>query len=212
MAGPIRKDLTDLQFGRLKVLEFDHRDSHGAAHWRCVCDCGNEVVVRGSSLTSGATTSCGCYVRENNKRLNTKHGGYGTSLYHVWVNIKQRCNNPNDTRYKNYGKRGIFICNEWDDFEIFRNWALDNGYKEGLTIDRINVNDGYYPENCRWTDWITQENNKRNNSYITWGEETHTIAEWARIFGVNYNSLVQRIRRDHNMRDFEEYFRKETHE
>lgn len=204
------EDLSGRRFGRLTALSYVYRSDIGHVYWRCRCDCGNEVTIRANSLLRGDTTSCGCYLREHNRELNTKHGMYGTSLYHVWTSMKQRCNNSKDHNYNNYGGRGIFVCNEWSEFENFRDWALSNGYEEGLTIDRINVDDGYYPENCRWVDWITQENNKRTNSYITWGGETHTIAEWARIFGVNYNSLVQRIRRDNNMRDFEEYFREEA--
>lgn len=119
--------------------------------------------------------------------------------------MRQRCNNPSHNSYVRYGNRGIFVCDEWLSFENFRDWALNNGYEEDLSIDRIDVNDGYYPENCRWADSITQQNNRRNNHYVTWGGESHTIAEWARIFGITYNALYYKVLHD-NMSDFEEYF------
>lgn len=199
------EDLSGRRFGSLTALSYAYRSDVGHIYWNCRCDCGNEVTVRANSLLRGDTTSCGCYVRSHNRELNTKHGMYGTPLNSVWNSMKQRCNNPNHQAYKNYGARGIFICDEWNDFENFRDWALSNGYEEGLTIDRINNDDGYYPENCRWVDMITQANNRRTNTYITWNDETHTIAEWARLFGITYSALIQRIHRG-NMKIFEEYF------
>lgn len=205
---PKREDLTGERFGRLTVLEYDHNNPYRAPYWRCLCDCGNEIMVRGSELKSGNVKSCGCYHRDVMGEIHTTHGMSSTSLYRVWRHIKERCNNPNSQEYRNYGGRGIFICDEWYDFENFRDWALSNGYNPKLSIDRIDNNDGYYPENCRWADAITQGNNRRVNRYITCGDESHTIAEWARIFGISYDTLWTRIKRG-NMRDFEEYFQED---
>lgn len=206
--GPKRKDLTGMRFGRLVVLSYDHSDRYSNRYWRCICDCGNETISVGNGLLAGTTASCGCRNREIVKEVNTTHGMWGTRLYKLWSGMIQRCTNPNGDHYDNYGGRGIFVCNEWNDFENFKNWALDNGYKEGLTIDRINNDDGYYPENCRWVDQITQQNNRRNNRYITWNAKTHTIAEWARLFGLSYNALWYRVR-NNDMRDFEDYFKED---
>lgn len=196
-----RKDLTGQRFGRLVVLSYDHDDRYYNTYWRCLCDCGNEVIVRLNHLTSGITNSCGCYKRE----ISTTHGMTNSSLYNRWCKMRDRCNNPNIKEYENYGARGIFVCDEWNSFENFRDWALDNGYEDSLTIDRINNDDGYYPENCRWADKITQCNNRRSNHNITWGGETHTLKQWARLFGIKYATLWARVQRG-NMQDFEEYF------
>lgn len=119
--------------------------------------------------------------------------------------MKQRCTNERSDTYHSYGGRGIHVCDEWLDFENFRDWAFDSGYEPGLTIDRINNNDGYYPGNCRWADRRTQANNRRTNRFVTYGGDTHTIAEWARLFEISYQKLLGRVNRG-DMRDFEEYF------
>lgn len=122
--------------------------------------------------------------------------GYSQSrLYRLWVGIKTRCYNPNDKRYKNYGGRGIVMCDEWkDDFLAFAYWAIGNGYEEHLTIDRINVDKGYSPSNCRWSTWEVQENNRTNNRLLEYNGEIHTLAEWGRITGIKRHTIEQRIR------------------
>ena len=189
------------RFGRLTVLDFDHQDVRGKTYWLCRCDCGNNTIVKRGHLTNGAIVSCGCYQRE--RRI--KHGFYGTPLYSSWDHMIQRCNNKNNDDYYRYGGRGITVCDEWSDFVIFRDWALNNGYEPGLSIDRINNNDGYYPDNCRWVDQQTQSNNTRRNHYVTWCGNTHTISEWARLFNIPYSVLYNRVYRG-NMQDFEEYY------
>lgn len=122
--------------------------------------------------------------------------GYSlTRLYRLWVGMKTRCCNPNDKKYKNYGGRGIVMCDEWkDDFPAFAYWAIGNGYEEHLTIDRINVNEGYSPSNCRWSTWETQQNNRTNNHLLEYNGEIHTLAEWAKITGIRRHTIDQRIR------------------
>ena len=119
--------------------------------------------------------------------------------------MKQRCGNTHFKQYHRYGGRGVFLCDEWQEFENFRDWAFDSGYEPGLSIDRINNDDGYYPENCRWADRITQQNNRYNNRFITYADITHTLAEWSRLLNIDYDKLRRRVNRN-DMRDFEEYF------
>ena len=116
-------------------------------------------------------------------------------LYRIWLNMRNRCNNSRDHHYNRYGGRGIKICKEWDDFEKFENWAIDHGYNENLSLDRINNDDGYYPGNCRWVNATVQANNRRSSVYYTFNGETHTLAEWARIKGISYKNLTNRIYR-----------------
>ena len=147
-------DLTGQKFGRLTVIK--RIENQGTkAKWLCKCECGNFSKVTTDNLRNGHTKSCKCSI--------IKHKyAHKESLYFRWIGIKERCNNPNAYNYKNYGLRGIKVCKEWnDDYLKFRQWALNNGYKENLTIDRINVNGNYEPANCRWTTWKEQNNNKR---------------------------------------------------
>lgn len=129
-----------------------------------------------------------------NNKSNFKHGYKRTRLYNTWLNIKQRCLNKNNPRYKYYGGKGINICREWrDDFATFESWALSNGYDETLTIDRRDVNGDYEPSNCRWITNKKQQNNKSNNRCITYKGETKTLKEWAEYLGFNYKTLQKRI-------------------
>ncbi len=154
-------EMTGRRYGRLTVIERAENTPGGTARWRCKCDCGKETVVVGSYLRNGSIKSCGCYMRENNGRLSLKHGGYKTKLYHVWVQMRSRCRSPKDKNYPYYGGRGISVCDEWQDFRSFQEWALSNGYREGLTIDRIDNDGDYKPTNCRWVTMAVQAKNKR---------------------------------------------------
>lgn len=194
-------DLTGQKFGRLTVLERCPSDDHGAK-WLCQCDCGNMTTVRAYALKSGHAVSCGCYRLDRCLSVVTTHGESGTLLHKVWRGMKDRCYDENSPAYKYYGGRGILVCSEWkDSFQSFRSWALQHGYSPGLSIDRIDVNGPYSPENCRWVDRYIQMNNTRRNHFLEFQGERHTVSEWSRIVGISVRCLFSRLRRGWSIED-----------
>ena len=168
-------DLTGQRFGGLTVIGFAKKSNDRQYMWKCRCDCGNEIVIRSHSLRSGNTRSCGCLQKETNIKLRQTHGMTKTRLYNIWQSMKQRCSLPSASCYKYYGGRGITVCNEWQNFEPFCEWALANGYADNLTIDRIDVNGNYEPNNCRWLTIQEQQNNTRRSHNITFNGITKTL-------------------------------------
>lgn len=168
-------------------------------HWLCKCDCGTERVVKEQSLKDGTSKSCGCYhsdiMHDICRKTTTTHGMSNDRLYRIYEHMKNRCYNTKDVRYKYYGGRGITVCDEWQEFEPFMEWALSNGYRDNLSIDRINVDLGYFPSNCRWATIEEQAQNKRNVRYYEYNGEEHCISEWARIYNMNYKKLWKRLER-----------------
>lgn len=186
------EDLTGKRFGKLTVIS-KAENIGDSVSWNCICDCGKTKVIRGYSLKNGDTKSCGCLHNEIVKQKLNIHGSSNNRLYRIWRCMKNRCERQNDVGYKLYGGRGISVCKEWSEsFILFSNWAILNGYQNDLTIDRINVNGNYEPSNCRWITIKEQQNNKRNNLYITYNGKTHTATEWASLIGINEYTLIWR--------------------
>lgn len=162
--------------------------------WKCMCECGKIENVNGNSLRNGKSKSCGCLsIKKVTDRMK-KHGYTGTRLYYAWIHMKARCYNQHTENYKDYGGRGITICDEWcNSFEVFKEWALSHGYTDELTIDRVDVNGNYEPNNCRWATQKEQTNNKRNNTLFTYDGETKTLKQWCDYYGKNYKLVHNRI-------------------
>ena len=182
------------RFTRLTVIE-DHLPNSKVI---CICDCGNITTVYTSNLLRGATKSCGCLRKEVR---HIKHGGNGTRLYRIWGSMRNRCNRENDKSYIYYGAKGITVCDEWKDFVNFRDWALSHGYSDDLTIDRINPKGNYEPSNCRWATEKQQQNNKTSNHFLTYKNETKTIAGWSDETGIKPITILMRIRRGWTVED-----------
>ena len=186
-------DLTGQRFGRLTAIKIIGRTNSGLIKWELKCDCGNKTCASTGSLRIGDVNSCGCLHKEIVSKMFTTHNESKTRLYKIWECMKSRCNNINDTGYKWYGGRNIKICSEWQDYINFRNWALINGYVVGLTIERIDFNKDYCPENCRWATCKEQCNNTRRNKYITYNNKTQTLAQWSEELKISYSTLSARI-------------------
>ena len=198
-------EYTGKKYGRLTVLGIHHHSKTRHTYVTCQCECGARKVIRASSLVQGITRSCGCLDKEEKIRRKTKHGMFGTRIYDIWAHIKSRCDNKNTQQYKNYGGRGIKYCTEWKDFEKFYEWAKNNGYAENLTIDRINVNGNYEPENCRWILEKYQHRNTRTNKMLEYKGERHCASEWAEKLDLNYNTLLTHLRGGWGVKEALEY-------
>lgn len=186
-------DITGMKFNRLQAIEYVGQGYSGA-RWKFKCDCGNEVVTASYFVRKGMTKSCGCWNEENKHNRYKIHGMHKTRLYQAWIHMKQRCKNPKCKSYKNYGGRGIEVCQDWEkSFINFKDWAYKNGYTDALTLDRIDNDKGYYPENCRWVNMLVQENNKRNNHYYLINGEMKTLSQISREYNISRNALYYRI-------------------
>ena len=154
-------DMTGRQIGRWTVLKQAGNAPGGAALWMCLCACGTQKAVGGQDLRSGRTQSCGCASREDRPTWSTTHGESRTRLYRIWKAMRTRCHNPNIPGYHLYGGRGITICSEWSRYEAFRDWAIAAGYRDDLSIERLDNDNGYCPENCTWATKQEQSENRR---------------------------------------------------
>ncbi|MDX8367895.1 hypothetical protein [Cytobacillus sp. IB215665] len=180
------------RFGRWVLIERVNHPKYKM--WHCKCDCGNEKDVNENNLKRGKSISCGCHRKEKLHKLKSVHNCEPRKLYNVWLAMRRRCYLETTRGYEHYGGRGIEVSEVWrHDFEAFRDWSLSNGYKEGLSIDRIDNDGNYSPENCRWVDRKTQNNNKRNVRKIEIKGATKTLAEWAQISGIKHNTLTSRL-------------------
>lgn len=198
-------DITGQKFGRLTVIKLNHlkemynnkglKNGH-KTYWLCKCECGNITVVRKDLLLNGSTKSCGCLKKEQDgKNLNTTtHGLSYSRLNSIWRGIKKRCLNKHCKAFPKYGGKGVKIYPDWEkDFISFYNWSMANGYKDNLTIDRIDNNGNYEPSNCRWIDLKAQQRNRTNNKLIAYKGENRILSEWCEILNLNYEKIRQRI-------------------
>lgn len=185
----IFNDLTGKRFGRWSVLAVAETNSK-KTYWKCKCDCGTVKDVRADQLINGHSVSCGCLRDE----AATTHGKSKTRIYRIWIGMRRRCYDSNQFGYQRYGGRGISVCNEWmTDFERFYEWAISNGYDDKKSIDRIDNDGNYEPNNCRWVTMKEQGNNRSSNVFYEYDDEVHTIAEWAEIAKIPYATLKHRI-------------------
>lgn len=196
----MKKTIIGNKYNRLKVISYHHSDSRNQSYYLCKCDCGNEKIIRRSHLVSGKIKSCGCYKLEVSSRSGEvksyKHGKSRTRLYKVFRDMKTRCYNSNSPDYKNYGMKGVKICEEWlQDYLIFEKWAIENGYDENApkgicTIDRINVNGNYEPSNCRWVS-ITEQN--KNKSYRTTKLDVNILEEIKKYPNMKRKEVAEKL-------------------
>lgn len=189
--GGIREDLIGQKFGRWVVLELSENTISYHSKWLCKCECGTEKIVRAGSLKKGDSKSCGCL----NKEIITKHGMFGTPIYRIWENIIGKCSNPNHRDYKDYGGRGIKICERWNSSEGFINFSKDIGERPTDThrLGRINTNRKFEPSNCKWISSGEHVNNRKNRRELIVDNEAHSLAEWSRISGTKYQTIYDRL-------------------
>ena len=181
------RDLTGQKFNMLTAIKIAERNP---LKWECICDCGNVCKVRANNLTRGKQKSCGCLSHKGNPT----HKQCYTRVYRIYAKIKRRCFAEDDPSYPRYGGRGITMCDEWrESFESFANWSYANGYRDDLSIDRIDNNGNYTPDNCRWADSYSQANNKRNNRFISYQGKTQTLANWCKEKNMSYNVVWFRL-------------------
>lgn len=180
---------TGQKFNKLEILKQVEQSKCGKSQWLCRCDCGNEKIIRGDHLKSGHTKSCGC--------LASKHGHYKNGekakIYQVWLNMIDRCTNPSNNYYNDYGGRGIIVCEEWRKFSNFSEDMCE--VPAGLQIDRIDNDKGYYKSNCRWATTKQQSRNRRSNHRITHDGETHILVVWADKVGITADTIRMRLKR-----------------
>lgn len=193
-------ELIGKRFERLVVIKrLEPRKGH--MHWLCKCDCGNFTEVSTGRLNSGQTKSCGCLQKERaaeNKKVHGLYyneGGKKSKLYRVWSRMKERCFNPNSFAYKDYGGRGIRVCDEWLDYEPFHKWSILNNYREGFSIERVDNDGNYEPSNCKWIPISQQASNRRSVRYLTFNGQTMSVTEWGEKLDLKPTNILTRLRR-----------------
>lgn len=191
-------DITNQKFNMLTAVRYEYSKDR-KEFWLFHCECGNDKIMQKGNVTHGGTISCGCVIKkavsESNVRR-SKHGQYKSRLHRIWANAKQRCMNPNCKDYARYGGRGITFYQDWaDDFSKFYDWAIENGYNDELTIERIDNSKGYSPDNCKWITSAEQQRNTRKNRFYTINGETKTLTEWCEIYDKVPNTIRYRLKR-----------------
>lgn len=192
-----RVDLTGRTFGRLYVEKFVGRDKHRHLLWRCVCQCGAVRDVAQWNLLTGNTVSCGCYAAQRASNQLKRHGRYLPKYYSKWHDMMRRCYNTKDVHYDRYGGRGIRVCDEWHDVNKFIDWCESQNPNDGMTIDRIDNDSGYSPDNCRFVSLKDNQNNRSSNRKIEYNGEIKTVSEWADTIGISASTLFSRLDKLH---------------
>lgn len=210
---PKAKDLTGQRFSRLIVVkelppitDVNNRKYH---YWLCKCDCGKYTKATTQNLIGGSVGSCGCLKEETLGKSGYIHGLRNSRFYSILNSMKQRCNNPQHPNYPNYGGRGIKICDEWNQpnsLPIFTEWALSNGYQDGLTIDRIDVNGNYEPSNCRWATRKEQARNTRRNVFVSYKERKYTLSEFSETINIDRRKVSYYLKKGLTPEEIEERF------
>ena len=192
-------DITGMRFGKLTVLKNEKSDKHRNSMWLCECDCGNKIIALGKDLRSGKKHSCGCDIKRKKPEY---HGMSDTNLYRRWTDMRERCDNPKNENYSKYGAKGVKVCEEWENsFLSFYNWSMENGFKEELSIDRIDPFGNYCPENCRWATFETQINNKRGSVIMELNGEKKTFTQWCKLYSICPNTVRKRMKRGYTFID-----------
>lgn len=196
-------DITGFETGRIKVVGQAGKDKNGNILWRYECSCGGGGIATADAIRR--IKSCGCFRRERGKEFfhnyNTTHGESRTRIYIAWLHMINRTSNKKNKDYKNYGGRGITVCEEWKDYLTFKKWALENGYSDTLTLDRIDNDKGYYPGNCRWADREIQDNNKQQSRKLEYKGKIKSIEQWAKEYNINRSTLVNRLNKGMSIKE-----------
>lgn len=199
------RNLSGQKFGHLTVLKraenYISPCGHSRVMWVCLCDCGRTTEIAATNLTLGLSTKCNlCKDGQPNSRLK-HHGETKQRIWRIWRDMRSRCENPKASQYKNYGGRGITVCDEWEDYVTFRNWALNNGYSDNLSIDRIDNNKGYCPKNCRWATRKEQQRNRSCNVVVKYKGQEKILKDWAYELNIPYSRIQARLALGWNVED-----------
>lgn len=191
-------DISGQTFGDLLCIRFKGKNERGAFLYLCRCACGNDTLAMKTDLVSGKKKSCGCGQGKRSHGL-SRENGRKRPLHSVWIAMRQRCMNPGDRNFKRYGGRGIRVCPQWNEYKAFHEWAMANGYKVGLTIERINNDGNYCPDNCTWIPQSRQPRNSNGVQFLVYDGQSRTYGEWGKIYGIDRTTLKDRIKRGWNI-------------
>lgn len=190
---PKVKDISGNKYGRLTAIKYAGKSKGKQTMWECLCDCGNIVIVEQQNLVGGHTKSCGCFNAEEIAKRNRTHGDTKTRIYRIWHDMMYRCYSEKHDSYYLYGGKGITVCKPWHNYNNFKKWALENGYSDDLSIDRIDGEKNYEPSNCRWATLIEQANNTNRNRIFEINGKRDTLANWCRAYNMSYSTVFGRI-------------------
>lgn len=193
-----RLNLTGEKYGGITVLEYDSNDKFGHSKWKCICSCGKEFVAIGDNLKRHHYLSCGCKNPAKTGDISRTHGMTNTRFYNIWDNMKRRCQNKNNKSFSYYGGRGITVCEKWESFDGFCKDMYDT-YSEKMTLERVDVNSGYFKENCTWIPHKMQSRNKRNTVKIYFNGTLIPFSEYCEINNLEYNKVRYELKKENKL-------------